>query len=104
VAETGKLAVANFSTGGIATPADAALMRQLGAEAVFVGSSIFVRESRNCAEPEEAECRARAIERATTQFADAAILGEASAECQAAMKGVAVAALPLAEMLQDRGW
>jgi pyridoxal 5'-phosphate synthase pdxS subunit len=104
VAETGKLPVPNFSAGGIATPADAALVRQLGAEAVFVGSGIFMRDSLNFAEPEEAERRAQAIVRATTHFADPAILAEASAECHGAMKGLAIAALEPATMLQTRGW
>lgn len=104
VAETGKLPVPNFSAGGIATPADAALMRQLGAEAVFVGSGIFMRDSLNLAEPEEAERRARAIVRATTHYDDALILAEASAECQGAMKGLAIAALDPVAMLQTRGW
>src|SRR6516162_8225796 len=61
VAENGKLPVPNFSAGGIATPADAALVRQLGAEAVFVGSGIFMADSVNFCEPAEAEKRARAI-------------------------------------------
>ncbi|MFE0754759.1 pyridoxal 5'-phosphate synthase lyase subunit PdxS [Inquilinus sp. NPDC058860] len=104
VAESGRLPVPNFSAGGIATPADAALVRQLGAEAVFVGSGIFMQDSQTFAEPEEAERRARAIVRATTHFEDAAILAEASAECQGAMKGLAVAALDPAQMLQTRGW
>jgi pyridoxal 5'-phosphate synthase pdxS subunit len=104
VAETGRLPVPNFSAGGIATPADAALVRQLGAEAVFVGSGIFMQDSQTFAEPEEAERRARAIVRATTHYQDAAILAEASAECQGAMKGLAVAALDPAQMLQTRGW
>jgi pyridoxal 5'-phosphate synthase pdxS subunit len=104
VAETGKLPVPNFSAGGIATPADAALVRQLGAEAVFVGSGIFMQDSLTFAEPEEAERRARAIVRATTHFADPAILTETSAECQGAMKGLAIAALEPAQMLQTRGW
>jgi pyridoxal 5'-phosphate synthase pdxS subunit len=104
VAETGKLPVPNFSAGGIATPADAALVRQLGAEAVFVGSGIFMRDSLTLAEPEEAERRARAIVRATTHHNDASILAEASAECQGAMKGLAIAALDPVGMLQTRGW
>ncbi|MGF6229000.1 pyridoxal 5'-phosphate synthase pdxS subunit [Inquilinus ginsengisoli] len=104
VAETGRLPVPNFSAGGIATPADAALVRQLGAEAVFVGSGIFMQDSRSFAEPQEAERRARAIVRATTHYEDAAILAEASAECQGAMKGLAAAALDPAQMLQTRGW
>src|SRR5450432_4006006 len=68
VAKTGRLPVPNFSAGGIATPADAALMMQLGAEAVFVGSGIFMKDSTTFADPEEAEKRARAIVKATTHF------------------------------------
>jgi len=120
VAKTGKLPVPNFSAGGIATPADASLMRQLGAEAVFVGSGIFMGNKSRCEEctdgehaydsgcalaaPEEAERRARAIVRATTHFDDPKILLETSAECTGAMKGLAVAALADADMLQKRGW
>ena len=70
VAKSGKLPVPNFSAGGIATPADAALVRQLGAEAVFVGSGIFMSDGHTFAEPEEAEIRARAIVRASTHFDD----------------------------------
>src|SRR2546430_1734140 len=70
VAKTGKLPVPNFSAGGLATPADAALVMQLGAEAVFVGSGIFMEDSTRFAPPEEAERRARAIVRATTHYND----------------------------------
>jgi pyridoxal 5'-phosphate synthase pdxS subunit len=104
VAKAGKLPVPNFSAGGIATPADAALVRQLGAEAVFVGSGIFMSDSHNFASPEEAEIRARAIVRATTHFDDPKILAETSEECTGAMKGLAVSALDEAHMLQTRGW
>lgn len=104
VAETGKLPVPNFSAGGIATPADAALVRQLGAEAVFVGSGIFMSDSTMFADPEEAERRARAIVRATTHFANAAIVAECCEDCTGAMKGLAAAALPPSELLQTRGW
>src|ERR1035438_5064185 len=68
VARAGKLPVPNFSAGGIATPADAALMMQLGAEAVFVGSGIFMKDSTTFADPVEAEKRARAIVKAATHF------------------------------------
>src|SRR5437868_2357726 len=68
VAEHGKLPVPNFSAGGIATPADAALVMQLGAEAVFVGSGIFMKDSTTFADPIEAEKRARAIVKAATHF------------------------------------
>ena len=104
VAQTGRLPVPNFSAGGIATPADAALVRQLGAEAVFVGSGIFMQDSQTFAEPDEAERRARAIVRATTHYDDATILAEASEECTGAMKGLAIASLQPAQLLQTRGW
>lgn len=118
VAKTGKLPVPNFSAGGIATPADAALMMQLGAEAVFVGSGIFMKERatpldvelntagelRNPDERAEAESRARAIVRATTHYGDAAIVAECSEECLGSMKGLAVNAIEESQMLQTRGW
>ncbi len=104
VAENGKLPVPNFSAGGIATPADAALVRQLGAEAVFVGSGIFMADSVNFCEPAEAEKRARAIVRATTHFDDPKVLLEVSQDLVGAMKGLAVAAMAEADMLQTRGW
>jgi len=104
VAKTGKLPVPNFSAGGIATPADAALMRQLGAEAVFVGSGIFMKNSTEFADPAEAEIRARAIVRATTHFDNAKVVLECSEECTGAMKGLAVAAMDASQMLQTRGW
>jgi pyridoxal 5'-phosphate synthase pdxS subunit len=104
VARTGKLPVPNFSAGGIATPADASLVRQLGAEAVFVGSGIFMKDSTEFADEKEAETRARAIVRATTHFDDPKVLLECSEECTGAMKGLAVASMSEAEMLQKRGW
>src|SRR5579862_3330809 len=104
VARDGKLPVPNFSAGGIATPADASLVRQLGAEAVFVGSGIFMKDSYTFADPEEAEIRARANVRATTHFDDPKILAECSEECTGAMKGLAIAAMDQAQMLQTRGW
>src|SRR5947208_15785104 len=104
VAKAGKLPVPNFSAGGIATPADAALVRQLGAEAVFVGSGIFMSDSVNFCEPAEAEKRARAIVRATTHFDDPKVLLEVSEDLVGAMKGLAVAAMSEADMLQTRGW
>jgi pyridoxal 5'-phosphate synthase pdxS subunit len=104
VAKTGKLPVPNFSAGGIATPADAALVRQLGAEAVFVGSGIFMSDSTHLASTEEATSRARAIVRATTYFDDPKVLAEASAECTGAMKGLAVSAMDASSMMQTRGW
>jgi pyridoxal 5'-phosphate synthase pdxS subunit len=104
VARDGKLPVPNFSAGGIATPADAALVRQLGAEAVFVGSGIFMHDSLNFAPPEEAGRRARAIVLATTHYDDPKVLLEVSSDLTGAMKGLAVAAMSEADMLQKRGW
>jgi len=96
VAKNGKLPVPNFSAGGIATPADAALVMQLGAEAVFVGSGIF-----KSADP---EVRARAIVKAATYFNDPAKLLEASEELGVGMFGIDVAKLDQSELLQTRGW
>src|SRR2546421_5740866 len=104
VAKTGKLPVPNFSAGGIATPADASLVMQLGAEAVFVGSGIFMQDCVNFCEPAEAEKRARAIVRATTHFDDPKVLLEVSEDLVGAMKGLAVTAMGEADMLQTRGW
>ena len=96
VARAGRLPVPNFSAGGIATPADAALVRQLGAEAVFVGSGIF-----KSSDPAQ---RARAIVKATTHFEDAKIVLEASEELGEAMKGLDVRQLDPKELLATRGW
>jgi pyridoxal 5'-phosphate synthase pdxS subunit len=96
VARTGKLPVPNFSAGGIATPADAALVRQLGAEAVFVGSGIF-----KSTDPAQ---RARAIVKAATHYQDAKAVLEASEELGEAMKGLDVRQLDPKELLQTRGW
>lgn len=96
VAEHGKLPVPNFSAGGIATPADAALVMQLGAEAVFVGSGIF--------KSEDPEARARAIVKAATYYNDPAKLLEASADLGMAMPGLDIAKIPESELLQTRGW
>jgi len=111
VAETGKLPVPNFSAGGIATPADAALMMQLGAEAVFVGSGIFMKEratpldvEHNKLERAEAISRAKAIVIATTHFNDAKILAEAAETVTGTMKGLAAAAIEEKDLLQTRGW
>ncbi|KKW67555.1 pyridoxal biosynthesis lyase PdxS [Lampropedia cohaerens] len=103
VAQTGALPVPNFSAGGIATPADAALMRQLGAQAIFVGSGIFMNDGQTFATPEQAERRARAIVRACTHFDDAAILAECCADSDSAMQGLAVASLEPTALLQSRG-
>src|SRR5450432_408873 len=104
VAKTGKLPVPNFSAGGIATPADAALVMQLGAESVFVGSGIFMQDSTTFADPEEAEKRAKAIVMAATHFNDPKVLLEVSENLTGAMKGLAVAGLDQSQMLQTRGW
>jgi pyridoxal 5'-phosphate synthase pdxS subunit len=96
VAENGKLPVPNFSAGGIATPADAALVMQLGAEAVFVGSGIF--------KSEDPEARARAIVKAVTYYNDPQKLLEASEELGMGMPGIDVATLDESQLLQTRGW
>src|SRR6476469_6620385 len=100
VAKAGKLPVPNFSAGGIATPADASLVMQLGAESVFVGSGIFMQDSTNFADPEEAEKRAKAIVQAATHFNDPKVLLEVSEDLVGAMKGLAVAAMDEASMMQ----
>jgi pyridoxal 5'-phosphate synthase pdxS subunit len=111
VAQTGKLPVPNFSAGGIATPADAALMMQLGAEAIFVGSGIFMKEratpldvENDPKEREEAVSRARAIVMATTHYNDPKILAEVSEQVTGTMKGLAAAGLEESQLLQTRGW
>ena len=96
VAEHGKLPVPNFSAGGIATPADVALVMQLGAEAVFVGSGIF--------KSSDPEARARAVVKAATYYTDPAKLLEASSDLGEAMPGLDIAKLPEGELLQTRGW
>ncbi|MGJ8526237.1 Pyridoxal 5'-phosphate synthase subunit PdxS [Halomonadaceae bacterium LMG 33818] len=103
VAETGALPVPNFSAGGIATPADAALMRSLGAEAIFVGSGIFMSDGMHYAPYEEAVQRARAIVRACTYYEQPDVVAECAAECSGAMKGLAVSTLQANQMLQGRG-
>jgi pyridoxal 5'-phosphate synthase pdxS subunit len=104
VATEGKLPVPNFSAGGIATPADASLMMQLGAEAIFVGSGIFMNSSSEFASPEDAYKRARAIVLATTHFKDPKVLLEVSEDVPSSMKGLAVSGLQEKDMLQTRGW
>src|SRR5213595_89205 len=96
VARAGKLPVPNFSAGGIATPADAALMMQLGAEAVFVGSGIF-----KSSDPAK---RARAIVQATTHYKDPEVLARVSEELGDAMVGIETAKLAEKDLLQTRGW
>ncbi|HEY5057286.1 MAG TPA: pyridoxal 5'-phosphate synthase lyase subunit PdxS [Acidobacteriaceae bacterium] len=131
VAKSGKLPVPNFSAGGIATPADAALMMQLGAETVFVGSGIFMKERatpldveawrqedatlglcttadvgqpRNPEEHAEAVSRAKAIVLATAHYNDPKVLAEASEAVTGTMKGLAAAAIEEQDMMQTRGW
>jgi len=96
VAKTGKLPVPNFAAGGIATPADASLMMQLGAETVFVGSGIF--------KSEDPAARARAIVLATTYYNNPEKVAEVSAGLGEAMHGLDIAEIPEAERLAKRGW
>jgi pyridoxal 5'-phosphate synthase pdxS subunit len=96
IARTGKLPVPNFSAGGIATPADAALMMQLGAEAVFVGSGIF-----KSADPAK---RAKAIVQATTHFKDPDVLVRVSEDLGEAMVGLEISKMAEKDLLQTRGW
>jgi pyridoxal 5'-phosphate synthase pdxS subunit len=96
IAQHGKLPVPNFSAGGIATPADAALVMQLGAEAVFVGSGIF--------KSDDPEARARAIVKAATYFNDPQKLLEASEELGIGMMGIDISKLQESELMQTRGW
>ena len=131
VARTGKLPVPNFSAGGIATPADAALMMQLGAETVFVGSGIFMKDGatpldvrawtesdaeiglrskesvgnpRHPEDHEEAVSRAKAIVLAATHHNDPQIVAEASEAVTGLMKGLAAAAIEESQRMQTRGW
>jgi pyridoxal 5'-phosphate synthase pdxS subunit len=96
VHKTGKLPVVNFAAGGIATPADAALMMQLGAEGVFVGSGIF--------KSKDPEARAKAIVKATTHYKDAKIIAEVSRGLGEAMPGLDIKQIPADELLAKRGW
>src|SRR6266545_2245848 len=96
VAEHGTLPVPNFSAGGIATPADAALMMQLGAEAVFVGSGIF-----KSSDPPK---RAKAIVQATTHYKDPDVLARVSEELGDPMPGIETSKLKESDLLQTRGW
>jgi pyridoxal 5'-phosphate synthase pdxS subunit len=96
IAANGRLPVPNFSAGGIATPADAALMMQLGAEAVFVGSGIF--------KSSDPATRARAIVQATTHYKDPDVLARVSEDLGEAMPGIETAKLAPQELLQTRGW
>ncbi len=96
VKKKGKLPVVNFAAGGVATPADAALMMQLGAEGVFVGSGIFKSEN--------PEAMARAIVKATTHFKDPAIIAEVSKNLGKSMPGLEINKIPDEELLAPRGW
>ncbi|MEH7345496.1 pyridoxal 5'-phosphate synthase lyase subunit PdxS [Bacillus sp. JJ1532] len=96
IKELGKLPVVNFAAGGIATPADAALMMELGADGVFVGSGIFKSEN-----PEKF---ASAIVQATTYYTDYDLIGKLSKELGAAMKGIDISKLSLEDRMQERGW
>ena len=96
VKKKGKLPVPNFAAGGIATPADASLMMQLGAESVFVGSGIFKSE-----DPAE---RAKAIVMATTHYDDPDMVAKASEGLREAMPGLEISQIPVEERMQERGW
>jgi len=96
VHKTGKLPVVNFAAGGVATPADAALMMQLGADGVFVGSGIF--KSSN------PEAIARAVVKATTHYQDPKIIAEVSKNLGEAMPGLDIRQIPTEELLAPRGW
>jgi pyridoxal 5'-phosphate synthase pdxS subunit len=96
VAETGKLPVPNFAAGGIATPADASLMMQLGAESVFVGSGIF--------KSDDPAKRALAIVEATTHYEDPEVLVRVSEDLGEAMPGIEMGTLEEGQLLQTRGW
>jgi pyridoxal 5'-phosphate synthase pdxS subunit len=93
---TGKLQVVNFAAGGVATPADAALMMQLGADGIFVGSGIF--------KSKDPEPRAKAIVKATTHYKDAQIIAEVSKNLGEAMPGLDIKQIPAEELLAKRGW
>jgi pyridoxal 5'-phosphate synthase pdxS subunit len=94
--KTGKLPVVNFAAGGVATPADAALMMQLGAEGIFVGSAIF--------KSSDPTSRAKAIVKATTHYQDPAIIAEVSKALGIAMPGLDIKTIPPEQLLATRGW
>ena len=94
--EMGRLPVVNFAAGGVATPADAALMMRLGADGVFVGSGIF--------KSQEPARMANAIVRAVTHYEDDDILGEVSTDLPQAMSGIEIDKIPESEILAKRGW
>lgn len=95
-AKLGKLPVPNFAAGGIATPADASLMMQLGAEALFVGSGIF--------KSEDPPARAKAMVEATTHWDNPEILARVSEGLLEAMKGIDISEIPAGRLMQERGW
>ena len=96
VRKLGALPVVNFAAGGIATPADAALMMQLGCDGIFVGSGIF-----KSGDPAR---RAKAIVAATTHYNDPKVLAEVSKDLGEAMVGIEISTLSPAERMQERGW
>jgi pyridoxal 5'-phosphate synthase pdxS subunit len=96
IAELQRLPVINFAAGGIATPADAALMMQLGSDGVFVGSGIF--------KSDDPEPRARAIVEAVTNFDDPKVLAEISKGLGEPMKGIEISTIKPEQRLQERGW
>jgi pyridoxal 5'-phosphate synthase pdxS subunit len=103
VARLRALPVVLFTAGGIATPADAAMMMQLGADGVFVGSGIF-KSGSGAASPEDAFKRASAIVRATRHFNEPDVIAEVSRGLGEAMVGINVADIPVHHRLEDRGW
>jgi pyridoxal 5'-phosphate synthase pdxS subunit len=96
IKKLGRLPVVNFAAGGVATPADAALMMELGADGVFVGSGIFKSDN-----PEKF---ARAIVEATTHYQDYKLIAEISKELGTPMKGIDISTLAASERMQERGW
>ncbi|PPA68421.1 pyridoxal 5'-phosphate synthase lyase subunit PdxS [Jeotgalibacillus proteolyticus] len=96
IKELGRLPVVNFAAGGVATPSDAALMMELGADGVFVGSGIFKSDN-----PEKF---ARAIVQATTHYQDYELIAKISKELGSAMKGMEISSLSLEDRMQERGW
>jgi pyridoxal 5'-phosphate synthase pdxS subunit len=99
----GRMPVVNFAAGGVATPADAALMMHLGADGVFVGSGVFKAASRT-ATTEEASLRAKAIVKAVTHYEDASAVADASRGLGEAMVGISVRSIAVEEQLATRGW
>ena len=95
IRDAGRLPVVNFAAGGIATPADAAMMMQLGCDGIFVGSGVF-----KSSDPEK---RARAIVRATTHYDDPKVVAEVSSGLGEAMSGIAIEEIPEHELMQTRG-